>query len=161
MAEVMENGQKRWDAGAGTTALGIIGTALGGLATAMAGGNAVSREVSFENQSVCQHDMTLMQELNEAKSKIATLEAQKYSDTSDLKLYEYFNGKLTEFREFVNNKFTAQEVINANVNSAIGVMSSQVQDSANLLASITKTAVPRSVICDFNSGCSGCQTSVM
>lgn len=31
MPEIVENGRARWDAGAGTTALGIIGTTLGGL----------------------------------------------------------------------------------------------------------------------------------
>lgn len=35
MPEIVENGHARWDAGAGTTALGIIGTTLGGLATAL------------------------------------------------------------------------------------------------------------------------------
>lgn len=38
MPEIVENGRARWDAGAGTTALSIIGTTLGGLATVMAGG---------------------------------------------------------------------------------------------------------------------------
>ena len=42
MPFVTENGHTRWDAGGGTTALGIIGTTLGGLATAVAGGNALT-----------------------------------------------------------------------------------------------------------------------
>lgn len=163
MPEIVENGHKRWDAGAGTTALGIIGTTLGGLATAMIGGNALTGNgtAPFENQPICQHDMDLMEKLNEAKSQIATLEAQKYSDSSDLKLYEYFNKQISDLKETVNVRFAAQEVINANVNAAIGILKSQVADSATLLASITKTAVPSSVICDFNSGCGNCQTSVM
>lgn len=164
MPEIVENGHKRWDAGAGTTALGIIGTTLGGLATALVGGNAVAGgrvATPFENQPICQHDMDLMEKLNEAKAQIATLEAQKYSDSSDLKLYEYFNKQISDLKETVNARFAAQEVINANVNSAIGVLKNQVNDSAVLLASITKTAVPQSVICDFNSGCGNCQSSVM
>lgn len=64
MPEIVENGRARWDAGAGTTALGIIGTTLGGLATAMAGGNVLTGTrvaTPFENQGVCQHDMDLME----------------------------------------------------------------------------------------------------
>ena len=115
----------------------------------------------FENQGVCQHDMDLMEKLNDAKAKIASLEAQKYSDASDLKLYEHFDKKISELKETMNARFSAQEVINANVNAAINVIESQVADSAALLSSITKTAVPRSVICDFNAGCGTCQTSVL
>ena len=164
MPFVTENGHTRWDAGGGTTALGIIGTTLGGLATAMAGGNALTgtrAATPFENQCVCQHDMALMEKLNDAKAEIASLEAQKYSDASDLKLYEHFDKKISELKETMNARFSAQEVINANVNAAINVIKSQVADSAALLSSITKTAVPKSVICDFNAGCGTCQTSVL
>lgn len=164
MPFVTENGHTRWDAGGGTTALGIIGTTLGGLATAMAGGNALTgtrAATPFENQCVCQHDMALMEKLNDAKAEIASLEAQKYSDASDLKLYEHFDKKISELKETMNARFSAQEVINANVNAAINVIKSQVADSAELLSSITKTAVPKSVICDFNAGCGTCQTSVL
>ena len=164
MPEIVENGHARWDAGAGTTALGIIGTTLGGLATAMAGGNALTGTrvaTPFENQGVCQHDMDLMEKLNDAKAKIASLEAQKYSDASDLKLYEHFDKKISELKETMNARFSAQEVINANVNAAINVIKSQVAVSAAVLSSITKTAVPKSVICDFNAGCGTCQTSVL
>lgn len=162
MAEVTENGHQRWDAGAGTTALGIIGTALGGLATALVGGNTLAANSSstpFENQQVCQHDIELVQQLNDANAKIQKYESERYSDQNDLKIYEYFIKKVDDLKDSVNTKFAAQEVINANLSSAVNVLNDQVKSSANLLSSITKTAVPQSVICNFDSTCSGCQTT--
>lgn len=165
MAEVVET-KRRWDAGAGTTALGIIGTTLGGLATAMVGGNALTGTrvgiTPFENQGVCQHEIQTLKELDSAKSQIAKLESEKYTDGVGLEIYKYFNGQLQELRSTINQRFTAQEVINANVQSALGVLNSQVTSSANLLSTITKTAIPQSVICNFNPCCNdGCQTNVM
>ena len=166
MAEVVET-KHRWDAGAGTTALGIIGTTLGGLATAMVGGNALTGTrvgiAPFENQGVCQHEMQTFKELEDAKAQIARLESEKYTDSTGLEIYKYFNGQLQELRATINQRFTAQEVINANTQSAIGVLNSQVTASANLLSSITKTAIPKSVICNFDPCCcnDGCQTNVM
>ena len=165
MAEVTENNKHRWDAGAGTTALGIIGTTLGGLATAMAGGNALTGshmcQAPFETHGVCQHDIQTLKELEAANAQIARLESEKYTDKTGLEVYKYFDGQLKELREDINRRFTAQEVINANVQSSLSILKSQGDASAALLASITKTAIPQSVICNFNPCCNACQTNVM
>lgn len=166
MAEVVENNKNRWDAGAGTTALGIIGTTLGGLATAMAGGNALTGShvgnAPFETHGVCQHDIQTLKELEAANAQIARLESEKYTDKTGLEIYKYFDGQLKELRATINQRFAAQDVINANMQSSLGVLKSQVDASAALLASITKTAIPKSVICNFDPCCNGCcQTNVM
>ena len=160
MAEVVENNKNRWDAGAGTTALGIIGTTLGGLATAMAGSHVCN--APFETHGVCQHDIQTLKELEAANAQIARLESEKYTDKTGLEIYKYFDGQLKELRATINQRFAAQDVINANMQSSLGVLKSQVDASAALLASITKTAVPKSVICNFDPCCNSCcQTNVM
>ena len=159
MAEVVENNKHRWDAGAGTTALSIIGTTLGGLATAMAGSHMC--QAPFETHGVCQHDIQTLKELEAANAQIARLESEKYTDKTGLEVYKYFDGQLKELREDINRRFTAQEVINANVQSSLSILKSQGDASAVLLASITKTAIPQSVICNFNPCCNPCQTNVM
>lgn len=163
MAEVNENmnGKRRWDAGAGTTALGIIGTSLGGLATLLAGGNAATQAAdNFQNQPVCQHDLGYVQEIGKLQSELDKEKSERYADSVGLRIYEYFNGKISTMKEEQNAKWTAQEVVNANTQSGLAVIKQQVDASAALLASITKTAIPQSVICDFGSCCSGCQQSV-
>jgi hypothetical protein len=49
----------------------------------------------------------------------------------------------------------AQAVVNANLNASIVTLNGQVAQTAATLAGITRTAVPRSSICDFGCGC-GC-----
>ena len=96
-----------------------------------------------------------------ANAQIARLESEKYTDKAGLEVYKYFDGQLKELREDINRRFTAQEVINASVQSSLSILKSQGDASAALLASITKTAIPQSVICNFNPCCSPCQTNVM
>lgn len=165
MAEVNENmnHKQRWDAGAGTTALGIIGTSLVGLATVLAGGNAAGQAAgNFQNQPVCQHDLGYVQEIGKLQSELDKEKSERYADGVGLRIYEYFNGKISSMKEEQNAKWTAQEVVNANFQSAVAVLKQQVETSASLLASITRTAIPQSAICNFNSGCNTgcCGTSV-
>jgi hypothetical protein len=47
----------------------------------------------------------------------------------------------------------AQAVVNANLNASVVALNGQVAQTAATLAGITKTAVPRSSICDFGCGC--------
>ena len=131
----------------------------------MAGGNALTGshmcQAPFETHGVCQHDIQTLKELEAANAQIARLESEKYTDKTGLEVYKYFDGQLKELREDINRRFTAQEVINANVQSSLSILKSQGDASAALLASITKTAIPQSVICNFNPCCNACQTNVM
>lgn len=51
-------------------------------------------------------------------------------------------------------------VVNANLSNGLTALSGQAASTAQLVAQITKTAVPSSAICNFNSGCGSCCSSV-
>lgn len=145
-----------YQAGRGTTALGIIGTILGSIGTAGAlgvGANWLTGGSVMGNNNNGNITLAMMEELSNKNREIAQLTAEKYSDNSDLEVYKYFDGKLEEMRKEYDTKFGEQAVINANLNSAIKVLNQQVQESANLLNDITQVAVPSSKICNFGCGC--------
>ena len=149
-------------AGRGTTALGIIGTVLGSIGTAGSGLNLFGARPAavYENSNVCVHDMQMAQELAQKDAQISRLESEKYADSVGLGLYKYIDGELKSIREQSNTKWTEQAVVNANLSNGLTALSGQAASTAQLVAQITKTAVPSSAICNFNNGCGSCCGSV-
>lgn len=149
-------------AGRGTTALGIIGTVLGSIGTVGSGLNLLGANPAavYENSNVCVHDMQMAQELAQKDAQISRLESEKYADSVGLGLYKYIDGELKSIREQSNTKWTEQAVVNANLSNGLTALSGQAASTAQLVAQITKTAVPSSAICNFNSGCGSCCGSV-
>lgn len=149
-------------AGKGTTALGIIGTVLGSIGTAGSGLNLLGANPAavYENTNVCVHDMQMTQELAKKDAEISRLESEKYTNNAVIDLYKYIDGELKGMREQSNGKWTEQAVINANLSNGLTALSGQVANTAQLVAQITKTAVPSSAICNFNNGCGSCCGSV-
>lgn len=149
-------------AGRGTTALGIIGTVLGSIGTAGSGLNLLGANPAavYENNAVCVHDAQMMQELAQKDAQISRLESERYADSVGLGLYKYIDGELKSIREQSNIKWTEQAVVNANLSNGLTALSGQAASTAQLVAQITKTAVPSSAICNFNSGCGSCSGSV-
>lgn len=161
-------------AGKGTTALGIIGTALGSLA--VAGGNVLggltgngwnngcangvagpysAAGCCSENHLVNRYEMAQEQKISELQSQISLRDANTYSDQKLLEVYKYFDGEIKDIRATMCANDKAQAVVNANLNASIVTLNGQVAQTAATLAGITRTAVPRSSICDFGCGC-GC-----
>jgi len=162
-------------AGKGTTALGIIGTALGSLA--LAGGNLLGLNTGWnngcangvayntsgigpydagccsENHLVNRYEMAQEQKISELQSQIALRDANTYSDQKLLEVYKYFDGEVKDIRATMCANDKAQAVVNANLNASVVALNGQVAATAATLATITKTAVPRSSICDFGCGC--------
>ena len=149
-------------AGRGTTALGIIGTVLGSIGTAGSGLNLFGARPAavYENTNVCVHDMQMTQELAKKDAEISRLESEKYTNNAVIDLYKYIDGELKGMREQSNSKWTEQAVVNANLSNGLTALSGQAASTAQLVAQITKTAVPSSAICNFNSGCGSCCGSV-
>lgn len=149
-------------AGRGTTALGIIGTVLGSIGTAGSGLNLLGANPAavYENSNICVHDAQMMQELAQKDAQISRLESEKYADSVGLGLYKYIDGELKSIREQSNTKWTEQAVVNANLSNGLTALSGQAASTAQLVAQITKTAVPSSAICNFNNGCGSCCGSV-
>jgi hypothetical protein len=158
-------------AGKGTTALGIIGTVLGSLG--VAGNNGMGLNL-FGNGNVpynyangpytqggcCSEDHLINRYEAAQSAKIAELETQvalrdsnTYTDQKLLEVYKYFDGEIKDIRATSCANEKAQAVINANLNASVVALNGQVAATAATLAGITKTAVPRSSICDFGCGC--------
>ena len=144
-------------AGRGTTSLGIIGTVLGSIATAGFLGNGASL-LSGGNQCAMQTEINDLKEMDSLKSELAQQKAERYADKVGLEVYQYVEGQLKSIRADENEKWTSQAVVNANVNSGLNVLNSQVADVSATVASITKTAVPTSAICNYGCGCN--QTNI-
>lgn len=149
-------------AGRGTTALGIIGTVLGSIGTAGSGLNLFGARPAavYENANVCVHDMQMTQELAKKDAEISRLQGEQYTNNAVIDLYKYIDGELKGMREQSNGKWTEQAVVNANLSNGLTALSGQAASTAQLVAQITKTAVPSSAICDFNNGCGSCGGSV-
>lgn len=92
----------------GTTALGIIGTALGGLAVAGGsllaanGGRAANGECS-ENTPVSRYELGLQQTIAEQGSHIRLLEADKYTDQKIVDVYNAINPQINAIKDELRN----------------------------------------------------------
>lgn len=173
-----------WIAKGGTTALSIIGTALGGLAAAQNGtvnsllgglfGNragaqdaasmaalaaAIPALVNSANsgaeRKVSAHEIELIQQNYEKDMKIAELSAEQKTDAKVLDLYKWTDKKLSELREQENAKWTEQAVFNATASTGLTTLKGQVSEVAAVVESITKTVIPQSAICDTGNRCCG------
>jgi hypothetical protein len=146
-------------AGRGTTALGIIGTVLGSLG--VAGNNGMGLNLFGNNQHcgcsedhvVNRYELAQEQKIAQLESQIALRDANTYSDQKLLELYKYFDGEVKDIRTTICANREAQAVVNANLNASVVALNGQVAATAATLAGITRTAVPRSSICDFGCGC--------
>lgn len=138
-------------------ATGIIGTALGvlngGLGNVLGGMGCGS---CHENTPVTRYELGQEQKIAELQSQIALRDANTYGDQKILELYKYVDGEFKDVRANMCANEKAQAVINANVESGLNVLSSQVASVSATVANITKTAVPTSAICNFGCGCNTC-----
>lgn len=138
-------------AGRGTTALGTVGTILGSIGTA--GVLGLGSGLFNGGNSAMQTEINDIKEMDNLKSQLAQEKAERYADKVGLEVYQYVESQLKSIRADENDKWTAQAVVNANVNSGLNVLNSQVADVTATVNSITKTAVPTSAICNFGCGC--------
>lgn len=100
-------------------------------------------------------DMEVSNALACRDAEIAQLKAEKYADGVGLEIYKYFDGQLKDIRQTLCD----QAVFNATANGTMSAIAGQLKDTQALLASITRTAVPQSAVCDFDqhSNCN-CRT---
>ena len=134
-----------YTAGRGTTALGIIGTVLGG--TALAGGNGLLGNLTGgnsncacpDNMPVNRYELSQERRIADLESQVALRDANIYGDQKLLDVYKYFDGELKDVR----NELCNQRVYNATNNSAIGCMQGQIAQ----LYSLTKLVVPNTSVC--------------
>lgn len=132
----------------GTTALGIIGTVLGAIGTAAAGGNGAANLFNA-NGGGGMNNMQMV--IAEKDAELARYRSEKYTDEHILELYQYIDGRLRSVEQNINDNAAAQAVINCQNNSAIQLLNQNIVAINNTLALITKTAVPSSIVVDFSS----------
>ena len=152
-----ENQMAEFVAGKGTTALGIIGTVLGSLGVAGNNGMGLNLfgngNVNSEDHLVNRYEAAQAAKIADLETKIALRDANTYADQKLLEVYKYFDGEVKDIRATMCANDKAQAVVNANLNASIVALNGQVAQTAATLAGITRTAVPRSSICDFGCGC--------
>lgn len=147
----------------GTTALGIIGTALGGLATAgpvladVLGGGGWNRNANgvvdmaagaalataLGNRSSCNDDHPVSRYELSLVQENAILKAQADVDKKLVDVYNSINRQVGEVRERFNDFEKQQLVYNGVNNAAVGVLQSQVA----ALMGLTKTVIPNGNVC--------------
>lgn len=107
-----------YTAGKGTTALGIIGTALGGVAVAggslLGAANAARNgaqpvnEGCSENHLVNRYEAAQQARIAELETEIKLRDANIYTDQKSLEMYRYIDGRLRD----VETQIGAQAVVN-------------------------------------------------
>ena len=159
------NNNDRFVAGGGTLSLGIIGTALGGLATVANGGVGSL----FGNNRMA-----------EADAKIAKLEAERYTDAAVMRerehaaaadvliatLTEKVNERAhknaedikafkeeTALRAEIDRKQAKIDIMEATapLSAGIGANSAAISGIQNVLSNITKVVIPASAVCGSTS----------
>lgn len=139
-----------YTAGRGTTALGIVGTVLGGIGTAgvlgggnLLGGNVANPYQMGESTPVNRYEMEQANEIAQLKSQIALRDASIYTD-----------GKLNDLRNYVDAKFGKVDcelrdiaVYQATNTATISCMGQQIHGLKHVLDEITAIRVPNRAVC--------------
>ena len=138
-----------YTAGRGTTAMSIIGTALGGLAVAgngLLGGlnmvgtrNVNGEDGCSENHLVNRYEAAQAARIAELETEVKLRDANTYTDQKLLEVYKYFDGKL----EGVNRRLCEQDVWNATQTATLNCMANQIA----ALNGMTKLVIPKTNIC--------------
>lgn len=149
----------------GTTAMSIIGTALGGVAALGGLGNMAIGTTAMEKDYFTKSEAQLMYDNTAKNSEIALLKANADTDKKLVDVYtaaadrdsrirqeinEEFKNVRTELQNMQNNQNAinaAQAVDNATTASALAVMSNNQQNLQNIIGSLTKTVIPNSNVC--------------
>lgn len=127
--------------GFGLSLLNGLGGVLGGL-----GGN---KPVCSEDHMVNRYEAAQAARIAELETEVKLRDSNIYTDQKMLELYKYFDGETKQIRADFCAAKAEQGIINANLMTGIDVLKSQAADTRSLLAGITRTAVPRNVICDM------------
>lgn len=140
-------------AGRGTTALSILGTALGGLGVAgngglnlFGGGNCVCSE----NMAVNRYELDMQRELSQKESEIAYLNGQNETNRKLTEVYANLEGQINGLRSEVRANKDEQYGINlqqAVYNGTNTATISCIQNQVAALQGLTKLVVPNTSVC--------------
>jgi hypothetical protein len=145
-----------YTAGRGTTALGIIGTVLGGTALAgngglggiLGGGNGNC--ACSENMAVNRYELNMSNELAAKDGKIALLESNIYTDQKLSNVYATLNGQINDLAAEVRANKDAQNGINlqqAVYNGTNTAALNCLHDQVARLYGLTALRIPNTSVC--------------
>lgn len=135
----------------GTTALGVIGTTLGSLATL---GNLGRWGNTYNaNGGICERDLCFLNQISQKDSEIAQYKSEKYADNVGLELYKYIDGRLRGIEETISENNTTQLLVNEKLTSANVALATQLTQIAKVVGDITGTAVKQNMVVDFGCCC--------
>jgi hypothetical protein len=141
---------------------GIIGTSGFGLSLLNSltnGGGLFGNKgpTCSEDHVINRYEAAQAAKIAELETEVKLRDANTYTDQKLLDLYKYFDGENKEIRSSICEIKAEQGVVNANLMTGLDVLKSQVAGTQELVAGITRTAVPESVICKFCNSCNtGC-----
>lgn len=156
-------------AGRGTTGMSIAGLVTGIIGTLGAGGNLMGAAgaTPYEARGACMHDVDDAKAMAEKDAEIARLRSEKYADgvredakQYGIELYKQVESELRVIEREQATKWGEQSVINAQISDSITALNGKADNTANLVAQITRTAVPKSAICNFGDGGCGCGNNI-
>lgn len=125
--------EERDYAGRGTTGLAATGTALGGAALAgvLSQGNGLFGNLfgngNCNTHYVSKFELEQQNKITEKDMEIAYLKGRDAAKTDSLEMYAYINGEL----KAMNNKLSAQDVKNAQIEGAFAVLGEQLKAQKN------------------------------
>ena len=138
---------------------GIIGTSGFGLALLNGLGGILGgapKPTCSEEHLVNRYEAGQAARIAELETEVKLRDSNIYTDQKMLELYKYFDGENKALRAAFCEAKAEQGVVNANLIAGVDVLKSQIADTRTILAGITRTAVPRNVICDMCCNtCSG------
>lgn len=112
-----------------------------------------------EDHVVNRYEASQAAKIAELETEVKLRDANTYTDQKLLEVYKYFDGENKQIRADICDMRAQQGVVNANLMASVDVIKSQAAETRAVLAGITRTAVPESVICNFckysscNTGC--------
>ena len=141
----------------GTTALGILGTALGGASFVGNAGGVLKNLIGGGCNSNCSDDvavnryeLNLNNQLAAKDARIGLLESNIYTDSKITSVYATLNGQINDLAAEVRANKDAQNAINMNQavyngtnTAAIGCIQNQVAQ----LMSLTALKIPNTSVC--------------
>ena len=144
-------------AGRGTTALGIVGTVLGGLGVAGNGGglNLLNNGTGApygcsENTMVNRYELNMQRELSQKEAEIAYLNGQNETNRKLTEVYTNLDGRINDLRDTVYHNRDEQNCVNmqqAVYNGTNTATISCLQSQISALQGLTRLVVPNTSVC--------------
>ena len=143
-------------AGRGTTALGIIGTVLGGLGVAGNGGVGLlnggmnTGGCCSENTMVNRYELNMERELSRKEAEIAYLNGQNETNKKLTDVYANLEGQIGALRDTVYRNREEQNCVNnqqAVYNGVNTATISCIQGQVNSLLGLSRLVIPNTSIC--------------